>query len=358
MSTRYKFFLGGLVLIAAALFTLNALKAQLGEKAFKRAVTKSIGTDLISELEDGLHVYLCGSGTPMSDTSRHGPCTAVIAGKRLFIVDVGSASGRNLGPAGIVPGNAEAVFLTHFHADHFNGLGDFLLQRWASSGANEPLPVYGPAGVETVINALNTAYSLDQQYRIKHHGDVMPAGGFGGRPVTFEIGPDGRTILLDEPDLTITAFQVEHGGIAAAVGYRVDYKGRSVVISGDTSRSANLEANATGADLLVHEAVNEEMLDVMSAAFRANDDMRRVQILADIKGIHTTPLLAAESAAVADVDMLVLSHILPPVPSRFLNRYYMRGIGKAFDGEIVMGQDGMLFSLPAGSENIKRRDLL
>lgn len=53
----------------------------------------------------------------MPDPSRKGPCTAVIASDRLFVVDVGSGAGRNFGPMGISP------------ADHIGGLGDFMIQR-------------------------------------------------------------------------------------------------------------------------------------------------------------------------------------------------------------------------------------
>ena len=127
-------------------------------------------------------------------------------------------------------------------------------------------------------------------------GALMPEAGFGGRGIAFDL--DGKTELkiLEDEMLTITVFQVSHGGVEAAVGYRFDYKDRSVVISGDTSRSDTLEHVAHGADILVHEALNEDMIDIMSAEFFAQENSRMSTIFQEIKAIHTTPVDAARSA--------------------------------------------------------------
>jgi len=352
---RIKWIIGLAVIVAGAGFlALNVCKADIGEAAYKRAVPKQLSANLIDELGDGLHVVLCGTGSPMPDPSRMGPCTAVLAGDRLFVVDVGAGAPRNFGPIGLSSGRTEAVLLTHFHSDHISGLGDFLIQRWANSGATSPLTVHGPNGTVELIDALNAMYSFDQQYRVQHHGDLMPAGGYGAAATVFELDAERQATIIDDGGLKITAFAVDHGGIDAAVGYRFDYKGRSVVISGDTAKSANLERYAKGADILVHEGLNSDMIDVMSAGFAANDQQRLSTIFQEIKDIHTTPVEAAESAEIADVRMLVLSHIVPPSPSPMLTAYYLRGTGKAFDGEIVMGEDGMVFSLPPDSTSIER----
>ncbi|MCF6329130.1 MAG: MBL fold metallo-hydrolase [Henriciella sp.] len=342
------------VVIGAGFLALNMFKANIGEAAYKRAVPKQLSANLIDELGDGLHVVLCGTGSPMPDPSRKGPCTAVLAGERLFVVDVGAGAARNFGPMGLSSGRTEAVLLTHFHSDHISGLGDFLIQRWASTGAMSPLTVHGPNGTVELIDALNAFYSFDQQYRVKHHGDLMPASGYGAVAAVFDLDAERQATIVNDGGLKITAFGVDHGDIEAAVGYRFDYKGRSVVISGDTARSANLERYAKGADILVHEALNTDMIDVMSAGFAANEQQRMSTIFQQIKGIHATPVEAAQSAAIADVQMLVLSHIIPPSPSPMLTAYYLRGAGKAFDGKIVMGEDGMVFSLPPESTSIQR----
>ncbi len=322
--------------------------ADIGEAMFKRAMTRNVERNLVEELPDGLHVGLCGTGSPMSDTTRKGPCNFIIAGKSLFIVDMGAGAARNLGPMGVRPGATKAIFLTHYHSDHIDGLGDFLIQRWANSGANTPLPVYGPEGATDVIGAFNTAFSFDKSYRIAEHGPAMPASGFGGEPREFAIGESGAQVIWDADGVKVTAFNVDHGKIDPAVGYRFDYKGRSVVISGDTAPSENLVKNASGADILIHEALNEDMVDAMGAAFAKDGRARLQKIFREIKAIHTSPVAAAEIATRSKVKALVFSHIIPPVPSPIIEGYFMKGAREKYSGKIVLGKDGMLLSLPAG----------
>jgi ribonuclease Z len=350
--------------VCAAFLTISAglpgaVAADLGEAMFKRGMARNVHRNLQAERPDGLHAGLCGTGSPMSDTTRKGPCTFVIAGKSLFVVDMGAGAARNFAPMGVRPGATTALFLTHYHSDHIDGLGDFLIQRWANGGAKTPLPVYGPEGVGEVLGALNAAFSFDRDYRIAEHGDAaMPASGFGGDPRAFAIGAGGADVVWEKDGLKVTAFNVDHGKIHPAVGYRFDYKGRSVVISGDTAASQNLAKNAAGADVLIHEALNEEMVDAMGAEF-AKDGRDRLKIIfEEIKAIHTSPVAAAEIASAAKVEMLVFSHIIPPVPSSMIEGYFMKGAAERFGGKIVMGKDGLLISLPAGSDAISVKSVM
>ena len=335
---KLKILLGGLLLaLVLGVLAMTVFKSKLGEAGYARAVPKQMSQNVMTDLDDGLHVILCGTGSPMPDPIRKGPCTAIIAGDRLFVVDMGAGAGRNFGPMGLPGARTEAVLLTHFHSDHFGGLGEFMIARWLGSGANTPLPVHGPEGIEELIAAHNATYSFDQQYRIRDHGDIMPASGFGGAARPFTLDAEAQATLIDDGDLKITAFAVEHGGVDAAVGYRFDYKGRSVVISGDTSRSANLERYAKGADILVHEALNEDMVDVMRETFAAANKPRMATLFQEIKGIHTSPVEAAKSASVSGVRMLVFSHIIPAAPSAKLDAYFVKGASDEFGGEIIMG---------------------
>ena len=150
-----------------------------------RAYTEAFANDPIAQIPDGLSVGLCGSGSPMPDPTRAGPCVVVVAGRQLFIVDTGPGSTRRLALMRLPPAEVTAVFLTHFHSDHIGDLGELMLQRWGGGATTAPLPIYGPTGVDQVVAGFNQAYSLDTGYRIAHHGVkvMLPTGAGGGSPI-------------------------------------------------------------------------------------------------------------------------------------------------------------------------------
>lgn len=345
----------GLVLLAGSFF-----RVQIGERLFAGAVDQAFARDVIGDLPDGLHVVLCGSGSPLPDPSRAGPCTAVIAGEQIFIVDIGGGAVRNLGRMGLPMTNVEGLLLTHFHSDHIDGMGELLLQRWAGGGHASPLPVHGGEGVEAIVEGTNMAYAADVQYRIAHHGAAtMPPDGAGGvaRPFTIPQGQD-QAVILNRQGLKITAFRVNHEPVEPAFGFRFDYKDRSVVLSGDSAKDQQIADICYGCDLLVHEVLNADMVGVMQAAAEKADNKRVAKIMADIPSYHATPVEAAETAQEAKADMLVLSHIVPALPLAYLEDYYLKGTADVFDRPLVLGRDGMLFSLPANKNSIDQDDLL
>lgn len=352
--------IGLLVLLLLAAGAGMLFQRQIGERLFARAVESAVARDVIGDLPDGMHVALCGSGSPLPDPTRAGPCSAVIIDGKIFIVDIGGGAVRNLGLMGLNPGAVEALLLTHFHSDHIDGMGELMLQRWAGGGRDAPLPVIAPEGVAVIVDGLNAAYAADVQYRIAHHGEAtMSPSGAGGVARAFSApkGPQQLTVYQQD-GITITAFSVAHKPISPAVGYRFDYKGRSVVFSGDTIRQAAVEKACNGCDLLVHEVLNAEMVGTLEAAFDKAGRQRMVKIMADIPDYHTTPVDAAKTAKAARAKMLVFSHIVPALPLDYLEDYFMKGVDGAFDGPVVLGKDGMLFSLPADKDGIDRDNLL
>lgn len=335
-------------------------QAEIGERLFARGIAAAVDQDVIAGLPDGLHVVMCGTGSPLPDPSRAGPCTAVIAGDRIFIVDVGAAAARNFGPMGLPVGDVDAVFLTHYHSDHIDGLGELMLLRWTGGGNRAPLPVYGPPGVEGLIAGLDQTYVIDTSHRIAHHGDqIVPPRGQGGDARGFPMPAAGvMQTIYSEDGLQVQVFRVDHGPVRPAMGYRFDYGGRSVVISGDTARSEMVARACDGCDLMVHEALNVDMVEVARRTVEASGNARLAQILEDIKNYHTAPVEAEEIAALGDARMLVLTHIVPAAPNGLIEAYFLSGTGEMYEGPIVMARDGMVFSLPGGSDAIERDTLM
>jgi len=348
---------------AAAVFggLLWIFQKEAGTALLTQIAQRNVGRNIIPELPDGLHLALCGTGSPFPDPTRAGPCSAIIAGHRLFIVDTGEGSARTLGYMGIPAAKIEAILLTHFHSDHIDGMGPFLLQRWGTGTFQTPTPVYGPTGVEQVVDGFRAAYVLDFGYRVAHHTPkIMPPGGSGGKGMPFALPADGQgdaVVVLDNQGLKITAFRVDHAPVAPAVGYRFDYKGRSVVIAGDTKKTRSVQAIAQDVDILVHEALQPALVKVLETEFGSHALPNMSQIMRDIVNYHTTPEEAAAQAAAAGAKHLVLNHIVPPLPVRIAYPAFLGGAAKWFDKPITVGEDGMLFSMPANSTTIDRKKL-
>lgn len=339
----------GVAALVAGLF-----QRPIGNWLFERAVEGNVGRDRLAALPDGLHVGLCGTGSPLPARERAAACTVVIAGKAIFVVDAGEGAARNIAQMGLPNGRIRALFLTHYHSDHIDGMGPMMLLRWTASGNTAPLPVHGPTGVEDVIAGFNTAYTLDNGYRTAHHGaEITPPAAAGAVALPFDT-PTTPTVVYNAGGLRVTAFAVDHRPVQPSVGYRFDYKGRSVVISGDTAPSKTLETASKGADILVHEALNPRMVKILAAQLDKAGRKQTAQIMRDILDYHASPAQAADSARAAGVKMLVLSHVVPSMPSPYLNAAFLDGAGDRFDGPIVVGEDGQYFSLPAGGRDIER----
>ncbi len=320
---------------------------------------RTMTTPLLADLPDDLHVMLCGAGTPMPDPKRSGPCIAVIANGNVLVVDAGSGAARNLAIYGIPADQVTAILLTHFHSDHIDGLGELLMQRWAMGDQRAPTPVFGPQGVEEVISGFHLAYTQDRDSRIAHHGaDMLHIEAAGGEARSFSVPPEGLLVPVLEIDgLRVRSFIVDHGPVKPAVGYRFDYKGRSLVISGDTARSKNLENLNVGIDLLVHEAQNVAMVDAIHAAAARSGKKRLEKISHDILSYHSSPVDAAKSATVVQARHLLFMHVAPPLPYSFMDHLFSRGVNDAYSGDFTVGRDGTLVSIDTKNADIRVRTL-
>ena len=343
--SRFLFILSGIVVAGFILFQFN--QRPLADFVFERALEKRVEQLANAERIDGIHVYICGAGGPMPSHNA-GPCTAILAGNRAFIFDVGSGSPRKLGMMSFPMAALEGVFLTHLHSDHFDSLGELLLVHWVGEGRDTPLPIHGPTGTEEVVNGFNAAYRIDSTFRTAHHGpDIANPEGFGGSSVTVEEG-----VVYDENGVKITATSVIHHPVEPAFAYRIDYKGRSVTISGDTILSEAFVAMSSGVDIMIHESLQPTMIKAMGETMRNNDLNHTATIMDDILDYHASPEEAAQAASDADAKILVLNHIVPPLPVKMIEPVFIGDARKQFDGRLYLAEDGMTFTLPAESDTI------
>ncbi|HUB85215.1 MAG TPA: MBL fold metallo-hydrolase [Rhizomicrobium sp.] len=304
--------------------------------------------------KDGeLSVLLCGSGSPLPDYKRASACTLIAAGRDLYLVDSGPDSTRNLVFWRVPLERVKGVLLTHFHSDHIGELGELRLQTWVA-GRREPLRVYGPPGVEDVVAGFNRAYSHDADYRTAHHGEAfLPREDVD--MVAVPIPMSGATArVFDANGLKVTAIRVDHGPVKPAYGYRFDYDGRSITVSGDTAYYPPLAKAATGSDVLVHEAQSNAMIAILGSVMMQNGRPRPAKIMHDIRTYHTTPVEAARIANMANAKLLLYTHTIPPLPNWIAERAFLAGVSDVRHGDWMLGHDGTLIRLPGHSDTIEK----
>ena len=342
-----------IAVIAVALVGLRLGQVSIAKIVMSRIAAQNAGVDRAAALPDGLHVFICGAGSPMPDPLRAGPCTGIVAGDQVFVVDTGSGSLSNLLRMGFPVGRVEAAVLTHLHSDHIDGLGEFLMQSWINGLRTAPTPVWGPDGVSEVVSGFNAAYRIDSTYRQAHHGDdVANLTGFGGTPHRLEatLAP---VVIYDAGGLKVSSISVSHHPADPTLGLRFDYKGRSVTISGDTIYNRGLVDMAQGTDLLLHDALNTEMVEIIRDPLYERGQAHLDKVLYDIQNYHARPVDAARAAREAGAGALVLHHIVPPLPSRQLYPLFLQGTKSIYSGKITVAEDGQIISLPSGSDDIK-----
>jgi ribonuclease Z len=307
--------------------------------------------------QDGeLSVLLCGSGSPLPDPTRASACTIIAAGKDLYVVDSGLGSTKNLLLWHVPLAQVKGVFITHFHSDHIAELGELRLQTWGA-GRRTPLKVYGPPGVEDVVAGFNEAYSHDADYRTAHHGEAfLPREDVD--LIAVPIAMSGATApVFHANGLNVTAIRVNHGPVKPAYGYRFDYAGRSISISGDTAYYPPFAVAAHGSDVVVHEAQNNDLVAVLGSVFTSAGRARPAKIMHDIPDYHTTPVQAAQIANQAGAKLLLFTHIIPPLPNWIAERAFLTGVSDARHGDWMLGHDGTLIRLPGHSDAIEKTEL-
>ena len=303
--------------------------------------------------EDALSAIVCGSRSPLPDSSRDEACILVIAGKNIYVIDTGAGSANNVNQWGIPANRIKAVLLTHLHSDHIADLPNFHMITWINNRPSQ-LDVYGPEGLESVVQGFEDAYSLDYAFRNTHHGDtIAPLAVAGMKAHTIDLN---NPVIIESDDLSIQAFAVEHHPVKPALGYRFDYKGRSIVISGDTSASQNLTDHSRNADVLFHEAQANHILKPLREFMLKNNRTNQAKILDDITTYHTTPVEAAAIAKEANVKHLVFYHLTPAPRNDIMAKIFTRGVSDVFE-EWTLSDDGTMVVLPVGSEEIQISNL-
>jgi ribonuclease Z len=311
-----------IVLVTGTSACLAILLAQAGTPARAPAAPQQPAATPREAKFEGLRVTLLGTGVgPPVRLDQYGASTLVEAGGTRLLFDCGRGATIRLVQAGIPTGSISRVFLTHLHSDHVLQLPDLLLTGWIGPGGvpgrTVPLEVWGPDGTRDMMRALETAFAYDIHMR-RDVDEKLPAEGIRVRSHDIKEG-----VVLDEDGVKVTAFLVDHGPVVPAFGYRVDYQGHSVALSGDTRLSENLIQHAAGVDVLIHEAFDA----VAARAHSINLPLTEAVI-----AHHVTPEQAGQVFARVKPRLAVYSHA-PATPG------VMEQTRKTYAGPLERAED-------------------
>ena len=274
-----------------------------------------------------MKVTLLGTGSPIPDPNRAGPCTLVQAGQQHIMIDCGRAAIMRLLGAGVLPGMVSTILITHLHSDHITDLNDLVTTRWIMMPVNIPLKVVGPVGTRQVIDAMLTMLTLDQGYRHAHH-DYLRANG----PLTVdvvEVGP-GETFAIGE--VSVSTHATDHRPVDPSIGFRIEHYGKVAALAGDTIPCAGLDDLCLNADIYVQTVIRDDMVKQLATI------LPNSQLFLDILDYHSTVAQAGQTAARNNVKTLMLTHCVPAVQPGQEDEWI--GLAKEhFAGTIVLGPD-------------------
>jgi len=342
--------LSGILLFAPEFVVAQGSGGALAGDALLRTVKARMATrdELARTLNrtEAITVVLVGTGSPLP-SDRAQASTAMFVNGQFLLFDCGDGALRSIDALNLPIDELDAVFLTHYHSDHFADLGEIIDRSWIQ-GRRLVLPVHGPTGLAELLDGFERAYRLEHGYRTAHHGPaIMPPEYANAEAKPFAADASGKPVTVyDKQGIVVKAFAVNHPPVDPAVGYRVEYAGKVVVISGDTTATASLVEQSRDADLLCAEVMNMAMVEQLEQANEQLGNASLAQMLRDIRTYHIDVHQLGTLAQQANVKRLALTHLVPPVPKAAASLVFKSPVSEHYRGEIIVGDDGTKIVLP------------
>ncbi|MEA3139039.1 MAG: hypothetical protein QOK23_1208 [Gammaproteobacteria bacterium] len=272
-------------------------------------------------------ILLGTGGGPRPRKASSAPAQVIISNNTAYVIDCGNGVARQLVFANVALPTLRHIFLTHQHSDHNADYGNLIWLAWAAGLATR-VDTWGPPPLATMTRLFFKMNAADIDNRITNEGRVPLI------PLihVHELSAGGP--VMGDDNVRVTATLVNHPPVVPSFAYRFDASDRSIVISGDTTRSDNLVKLAQGADVLVHSVLYVPALDRLVARV-PNATALRASIMAN----QTPAEDAGRVAQAAGVRTLVLSHLVPADDPTVTDQMWIDAARTHFRGEVIVGKD-------------------
>jgi len=283
----------------------------------------------------GTKLVLLGTAAgPVPGRSRQMTSHVMLSNGAAYVLDCGLGVTDQYARTGIPFGALKSIFITHHHADHNIEYGPLLIIGWIQGMRND-VRAFGPPPLRQMTDDFMRAYKTTIDFWSEDL-KMKPLTSVGVTEVPV-AGP-----VMQDDNVKVTAIVVEHPPVKPALGYRFDFKDRSIAFSGDTAPSEVVAKMAKGVDVLVHETMYVPAVETYIRAQVAKGRPVKVEdFMAHMKADHTPSEDVGRIAQEAGVKTLVLSHLTPAIES--ISDDTWRGpVAKYFKGEIIVGKDLMV----------------
>ena len=323
-------------LAAAPALTAGAMSAA-AQTAAKTTATEATAQQVQAALKDakGTKLVLLGTGAgPVPGRTRHMTSHVMLSNGAAYVLDCGLGVTDQFARTGIPFSALRSIFITHHHPDHNIEYGPLLVIGWIQ-GMRPDLRAFGPPPLKQMTEDFLRAYKTTIGFWAEDF-KLNPLG-------MIDVGEVSAAGLVTQDDtVKVSAIIVEHPPVKPALGYRFDFKDRSIAFSGDTAPLDAVAKMAKGADVLVHEAMYLPAVEsYVRSQIAKGEPGTLADFMAHMKADHTPVEDVGRIAHEAGVKTLVLSHLTPAIES-ISDETWRAAAAKYFKGEIIIGHDLMI----------------
>lgn len=296
-------------------------------------------------LEDTESLTLITIGTSsLLPSERAQTCNIVIANGEVLVFDLGQGSFSNIENLRIPFLKSTQIFISNWHSDHFIDLPAFINRGWLL-GRKGKITISGPKGLDKIVDGIDSMLRTESQMRSQTHGtDHMDL-------TYMDIGKNviesstKQKMVYQNGELTVSAINVGLATQMPTLAYKIEYKGKSIVISGDTPYDENMISFAAGADILLYGAMEKDLVERASRLQIESGNNRNATLLKNIIPRYSSPQDAARIAEKSSAKKLILTSLAPPPENPISRRVFKLGLDDIYQGPVLLAEDGDIFKI-------------